>query len=36
MDAFGVKNAPAPEARGAMGLPESKVGWVNDRFIADQ
>ena len=37
VDAFGVKvakrgvrahreNAPAPDARGAMGLPESKVG----------
>jgi hypothetical protein len=45
MDPFRVKaasgvgvdreNAPAPDARGAVGLPESKVGWVNDRFITD-
>jgi hypothetical protein len=24
------ENAPAPDARGAMGLPESMVGWVNN------
>jgi hypothetical protein len=46
MDPFGVKvargvrvdreNAPARDERGAMGLPESKVGWVNDRFITDR
>jgi len=30
------ENAPAPDPRGAMGLPESKVGWVNDRFITDR
>jgi hypothetical protein len=30
------ENAPAPDGRGAMGLPESKVGWVNDRFITDR
>jgi hypothetical protein len=30
------ENAPAPAARGAMGLPESKVGWVNDCFIIDR
>jgi hypothetical protein len=30
------ENAPAPDARGAMGLPESKVGWVNDCFITDR
>jgi hypothetical protein len=43
VDAFGVKvvrvdreNAPAPDARAAMGLPESKVGRVNDRFITDR
>jgi hypothetical protein len=27
--------ARAPDARGAMGLSESKVGWVNNRFITD-
>jgi hypothetical protein len=41
VDAFGVQvatgvrvdreNAPTPDARGAMDLPDSKVGWVNDR-----
>ena len=43
VDAFGVKvvrvdreNAPAPGARAAMGLPRSKVCWVNDRFITDR
>jgi len=30
------ENAPAPDARGAMGLPESKVGSINDRFITDR
>jgi len=40
MDPFAVKvargvrvgreNAPTPDARGAMGHPESKLGWVND------
>jgi hypothetical protein len=46
MDPFGVKvargvrvgreNAPAPDARRAMGFPESKVGCINDRFITDR
>jgi hypothetical protein len=49
MDPFGVKvakevrvgreNAPAPDARGAMGRADSKVGWVNARassFITDR
>jgi hypothetical protein len=46
MDPFRVKaasgarvdreNASAPDARGAIGLPESKVGWVNTRFITDR
>jgi len=30
------ENAPAPDARGAMGLSESKVGWVNDSLITDR
>jgi hypothetical protein len=29
------ETAPAPDARSAMGLSRSKVGWVNDRFITD-
>jgi hypothetical protein len=42
VDAFGVmvrvdrENAPVPDAGGAMGLPESKVDWVIDRFITDR
>jgi hypothetical protein len=46
MDPFRVKaasgarvdheNAPVPDARGAMGLPRSKVGWVSDGFITDR
>jgi len=35
MNAFGVKNAPARSTR-CDGPSEVKVGWVNDRFIADQ
>jgi hypothetical protein len=30
------ENAPAPDARGAMGLPEPWSVWVNDRFITDR